>query len=130
MKHDTVMRFVRYQSVSFGAFLVDLAVLALLMFALNMNYLVATAIGFIASVLFSFFVNRRWAFRKWVHIGRLAIALFVGLTTLCAVLFVTYLGVESIHLPYIEARVGAALIAAIVSYIGDSLFTFEMEPFE
>lgn len=130
MKSETARRFVRYQGVGLASFLVDLIVLAFLMFLLDTNYLLATAVGFTAAVVFSFFINRHWAFRKWVHIGRIAVAAFVGFTTLMIVLFVTWVGVTYIQIPYLEARAGAALIAAVVSYIGDSLFTFEMEPFE
>jgi putative flippase GtrA len=124
------VRFLRYQAVAFSSFLIDLALLSLFLFAFNLNYLVATAFGFMGAVAYAFFVNRIWSFKKWVHTGRLTVALGIGLATLAIVLFVTYLGVETIHLPYFEARVGAALIAAIVSYIGDSIFTFGMKPFE
>lgn len=123
-------RFVRYQGVSLASFFVDLGVIAVLILAFDVNYLVATGIGFLSSVVFAFFINRRWSFRKWVNTWRIGIALSVGFTTLCVVLFVTYLGVTYIHVPYLEARVAAALIAAIVSYIGDSIFTFEIEPFD
>ncbi len=122
-------RFVRYQGASLLGFLLDFSIIFVLIFYANMNYLAATIVGFFAAVLFSFFVNRAWSFRKWVHPGRLAIAFFVGAATLAVVLAVTYIGVEQIKVPYLEARFVAALIAAIVSYIGDSLFTFEMEPF-
>lgn len=127
---DSVRRFVKYQGTGFMGFLIDVSILAVLMFVFEVNYLIATAIGFTAAVVFGFFVNRFWSFRKWVHIGRLAIAVSVGVATLSVVLFFTYLGVETFHAPYLEARFVAALIAAIVSYIGDSLFTFEMQPFE
>ncbi|HVU75912.1 MAG TPA: GtrA family protein [Candidatus Paceibacterota bacterium] len=128
--NPTFVRFLRYQSVAFSSFLIDLAVLSLLLFVFNANYLIATAIGFMASVGYAFFINRLWSFKKWVHTGRIMVSLGVGLGTLFIVLFVTYVGVETIKLPYFEARIGAALIAAVVSYIGDSIFTFEMKPFE
>src|SRR3989338_50309 len=105
----THVQFFKYQAVSFGTFLADLAVIALLMFVFNVNYLVATVLGFLTAVAISF---------------------FFGLGTLCVVVFVTYVGVSQIQLPYIEARIAAALIGAVVSYIGDALFTFEVKPFE
>ena len=123
-------QFIKYQAVSFGTFLADLAVIALLMFVFNVNYLVATVLGFLTAVAISFFVNRMWSFRKWVHTGRVTISLFVGLGTLCVIVFVTYVGVSQIQLPYIEARIAAALIGAVVSYVGDAVFTFEVKPFE
>lgn len=123
-------QFIRYQAVAFSTFLADLAVIAILMFVFNTNYLVATAVGFFTAVLISFFANRAWSFRKWVHAGRIAVSIFVGLGTLSVVLFVTYVGVQTIQAPYIEARIVAALVAAVVSYVGDSIFTFEVEPFE
>jgi putative flippase GtrA len=128
--NPTFVRFLRYQGVAFSSFLVDLAVLTLLLFVFNLNYLVATGLGFMGAVAYAFFVNRRWSFNKWVHTSRLAISLGVGFVTLLVVLFVTYLGVESIHLPYFEARVAAAIIGAVISYIGDSIFTFQMKPFD
>ncbi len=126
----THVQFFKYQAVSFGTFLADLAVIALLMFVFDANYLVATAAGFLTPVAISFIVNRLWSFRKWVHTGRIAVSLFVGLGTLCVVVFVTYVGVAQIQLPYIEARIVAALVAAVVSYIGDAIFTFEVKPCE
>ena len=126
----THTQFLRYQAVSFGTFLADLATIGLLMFVFNINYLLATALGFLTAVAISFFVNRMWSFKKWVHTGRVAVSLFVGLGTLCVVIFVTYVGVSQIQVPYLEARVVAALIAAVTSYIGDSVFTFEVKPFE
>jgi len=96
----------------------------------NVNYLIATALGFLTAVALSFFINRRWSFRKWVHTGRVAVSLFVGLVTLSVVVFVTYVGVSQIEAPYVEARLVAALIGAVVSYVGDALFTFEVKPFE
>src|SRR3989338_9004034 len=122
--------FIKYQAVSFGTFLADLVVIALLMFVFNVNYLIATALGFLTAVALSFFINRRWSFRKWVHTGRVAVSLFVGLVTLSVVVFVTYVGVSQIEAPYVEARLVAALIGAVVSYVGDALFTFEVKPFE
>ena len=127
---QTHAQFVRYQAVAFGTFLADLAVIALLMFVFDVQYLLATALGFFTAVLISFFVNRIWSFRKWVHTGRVAVSLFVGLVTLSVVLFVTYVGVQTIQAPYIEARIAAALVAAVVSYVGDSIFTFEVKPFD
>ncbi len=126
---DIRWQFIRYQVVALGTFFADLAVISILLFVFNVNYLVATAVGFLTAVAIAFFVNRRWSYRKWVHAGRIGISLFVGLGTLCVVLFVTYVGVQTIQVPYLEARVVAALIGAIVSYIGDSVFTFEVEPF-
>jgi putative flippase GtrA len=123
-------RFVRYQVVSLSSFLIDLLALSLCMFAFGLNYLLATAIGFAASVVYAFFLNRAWSFKKWVFTSRIFISFFVGLGTLAVVLFVTYVGVETIRVPYLEARLTAALIAAVVSYIGDSIFTFQMRPFE
>ena len=123
-------QFIKYQAVSFGTFLADLVVIALLMFVFNVNYLIATALGFLTAVALSFFINRRWSFRKWVHTGRVAVSLFVGLVTLSVVVFVTYVGVSQIEAPYVEARLVAALIGAVVSYVGDALFTFEVKPFE
>ena len=127
---QTHAQFIRYQAVSFSTFLADLAVISIVMFVFGGNYLVATVIGFLTSVLISFFVNRMWSFRKWVHTGRVAVSLFVGLGTLCVVIFVTYVGVSQIHVPYLEARLVAALIAAVTSYVGDSIFTFQVKPFE
>lgn len=127
---QTHAQFFRYQAVSFSTFVADLAMIALLMFVFNLNYLIATTGGFLTSVAIAFFVNRMWSFKKWVHTGRIAVSLFVGLCTLAVVLFVTYVGVQTIQVPYIEARIVAALIAAVVSYIGDALFTFEVRPFE
>ncbi|MEK7093549.1 MAG: GtrA family protein [Patescibacteria group bacterium] len=126
----THVQFFKYQAVSFGTFLADLAVIALLMFVFDANYLLATAAGFLTAVAISFFVNRMWSFRKWVHTGRIAVSLFVGLGTLCVVVFVTYVGVSQVQVPYIEARIVAALVAAVVSYVGDAIFTFEVKPFE
>jgi putative flippase GtrA len=128
--NPTFVRFVRYQAVAFSSFLVDLSLLLLFLFAFNLNYLVATGLGFMGAVAYAFFVNRQWSFKKWVHTGRLAVSLGVGLVTLVVVLFVTYLGVETVHLPYFEARIAAAIIGAVISYIGDSIFTFQMKPFE
>ena len=127
--NDTRWQFVRYQIVALGTFFADLAVISLLLFVFNVNYLYATAAGFLTAVAIAFFVNRHWSYRKWVHAGRIGISLFVGLGTLCVVLFVTYVGVQTIQVPYFEARIVAALIAAVVSYVGDSVFTFEVEPF-
>jgi putative flippase GtrA len=123
-------QFIRYQAVGFTTFLADLTVIALSMFVFNANYLVATTAGFLTAVTLSFFINRVWSFQKWVHTGRITVAFFVGLGTLSVVVFVTYVGVSQTHVPYLEARIVAALIAAVVSYIGDSIFTFEVRPFE
>lgn len=127
---NVILRFCRYQAVGAAGFLLDLGILYLLIARLDMNYLVATTIGFLSSVVFGFFFNRAWSFKKWVATGRIAISLGVALASLAVILFVTYICVENIHLPYLEARLSAAIIAAIVSYIGDALLTFQIEPFK
>ena len=48
---QTHAQFIKYQAVSFGTFLADLAVIALLMFVFNVNYLLATVLGFLTAVV-------------------------------------------------------------------------------
>ena len=56
--------YTKYLLVGGGAFALDYGLLLLSHYVLNINLSVSTSIGFISGFLFSFTLNREWAFAK------------------------------------------------------------------
>src|SRR3989344_2703319 len=125
------VRFSRYQLIGLLGFILDLAVLYVLINAAHVQYLIATVIGFVCAVVFSFFVNRIWTYRKWIPTGRgIVLSLIVGATSLMIVMLVTYLGVGYTGAPYFPVRIFAAGLSAVWGYIFESWLTFRIAPFD
>ena len=125
------MRFTRYQVIGLLGFILDLAVLYVLINVAHVQYLLATVIGFACAVVFSFFINRVWTYKKWIPTGRgIVLSLIVGATSLMIVILVTYLGVGYAGAPYFPVRIGAAGLSAVWGYIFESWLTFRIAPFD
>ncbi|MDO8514484.1 MAG: GtrA family protein [bacterium] len=125
-----IRRMFRYAVASITFFVLDLLVVFVLTGFFHAYYVASVVIGFTTTTVALFFANRTWTFGKNVHPLRAIYAVLVAVTTLGIVTGLTYLGVEYFGLYYIVARVVAAWFGLAWSYLGDSLFTFEVRPLE
>lgn len=119
----------RYSGVGILTFVADLLIVYLLL-ALGVYYVAATVIGFILAMIAAFFLNRAWTFHTHTRSWRIIFAMGVALVSLLIVSWCTYWGVEYLFVHYLPARIIAALVASVWSYVGDSIVTFQIEPFE
>ena len=96
----------------------------------GVQYLVATALGFLFQTIIAFFANKEWTFHKQ-HLRTLR-GLTITTTVQLSALFIavagTAIGVEILGLSFFLSRILAALIAGFWGYIMDSRFTFGISP--
>ena len=95
---------------------------------IGVQYLVATAVGFMVHVVLEFFINRRWTFERLdlKTIPGLVRALCVQVSALIVVPLSTKFGVELAHLDFVYARGSAVVTSAVWCYVLDHLFTFRV----
>lgn len=96
---------------------------------LHLYYLAATAMAYIASVLFSYITNRIWVFESKVH-GAKGIAAEMGKfflsrgATFLLDLLCMFLGVDLLHINDKLMKLLANIIVIIVNYVLSKLFIF------
>jgi dolichol-phosphate mannosyltransferase len=120
-----------YQLVRFGAvgasgYVVNLAVFALAVHGIGLNYLVAAVLAFLVALTNNFVWNRHWTFdARAGHAGFQAFRFFVvSLSAFALNLVVLYLLVEGAGLGKVPAQAIAIVLATPVSFIGNKLWSF------
>jgi putative flippase GtrA len=123
------MRFIRFNAVGVIGFVVQLAVLTILLRA-GAHYLVATAIAVEAAVLHNFAWHDRWTWRDRpapgsVRLGRLGrFHLLNGLVSLVGNLAIMRLLVGTFGVPTLPANLLAVLVCAAVNYATSDRLVF------
>jgi putative flippase GtrA len=123
------MRFLRFNAVGVIGFVVQLAVLALLLRA-DLHYLAATVVAVEAAVLHNFAWHERWTWRDrpasgTARLGRLGrFHMLNGLVSLVGNLAVMRLLVGTLGMLPLPANVIAVLACALVNYAASDRIVF------
>jgi putative flippase GtrA len=123
------VRFVRFNAVGVLGFLVQLAVLALLIRG-GLHYLPATALAVESAVLHNFLWHERWTWRDRPATARMRLArlwrfqLLNGIVSLAGNLLLMRILVGRAGLPPLAANVIAVLACAAVNYLGADRLVF------
>lgn len=125
-------RFLRFNVVGVAGFVLQLGVLALLVY-LGAHYLVATAVAVEAAVLHNFFWHERWTWRDRPADGRSRLGrlwrfhALNGAVSLAGNLVLMRFLVGTFGLPPIPANLAAVLACAIVNFFASDRAVFRAE---
>ena len=123
------MRFLRFNGVGVAGFVLQLAVLTLLLY-LGVHYLIATALAVETAVLHNFFWHERWTWKDRPAAGRSRLARLFrfhalnGSVSLVGNVLLMRLLVGTLGLPPIMANVIAVLVCALINYFGSDRLVF------
>jgi dolichol-phosphate mannosyltransferase len=122
------LQFVRFAAVGASGYAVNLAVFALCVHGLGIDYRVSSVIAFVVSVTNNFWWNRHWTFgAKHEHYAQQAVRFFAvslvafGFTYVVLVALVSGTGLEKVI-----AQAIAVAAATPLSFIGQKLWSFRV----
>lgn len=124
-----LIQFVKFGIVGVSNTLLFLAVYTLLVEALGVWYLAASAIGFVVGAVNGFLLNRRWTFRghvgdaltpvRWGVVQSGGLLLNLGLVALC----VSGLGMDEL-----VGQAIAIAVVVVVTFVANRAWTFRAHP--
>lgn len=120
-----VRRLLRYAVAGSASALTHLGVTALLVEAAAIRPVIASTIGFVASIVVSYVLQRRWVFHSQVS-NRLAVPRFLTVTAIGFLLNATILwvGTEMLDVHYAPVQLVALVAIPVSNYLLNSLWTF------
>lgn len=125
---DIAFRLGRYFLSGLATFIIDVAILFVLIEWFKVYYLFAAGVAFVIAITMNYFVNRKWTFTETkTHLAHAYLAFMaVAVLGLClTILFLAFL-VEILHFHYITARIMAAIFIGLWTFILNSLLTFKV----
>ena len=120
------MQLVRFGLVGAIGFVVNLAVYALFVHAVGVDYRIAAVVAWVVAVLNNFVFNRHWTFDARDGIARFQAMRFVVVSLVafgCSLLLLTLL-VESAGLAKVPAQALAVAAATPLNFLGNKLWSF------
>lgn len=124
-----LMQFVKFGIVGISNTLLALTIYTVLVEVVDVWYLAASAIGFVAGAVNGFLLNRRWTFAghkgdaltpvRWGVVQSCGLLLNLGLVALC---------VESLGLGKLLGQVVAISIVVVVTFVANRAWTFRSHP--
>jgi putative flippase GtrA len=120
-----VRRLLRYAVAGGASALTHLGLTALLVEAAGTRPVVASTIGFVASIAVSYLLQRRFVFHSQVP-NRLAVPRFLTVTAVGFVLnaSIVWVGTEVLHVHYAPVQLVALVAIPVSNYLLNSLWTF------
>jgi dolichol-phosphate mannosyltransferase len=120
------VQLIKFGAVGFSGYVLNLAVFALMVEAVGINYRVAAVIAFVVAVTNNFIWNRHWTFKAGEgHAGFQAVRfLVVSLIALGFNLLVLELLVAVLDVSEIPAQAVAVVAATPLNFIGNKLWSF------
>ena len=117
---------VRFATVGASGYVVNLAVFALCVHVLSIDYRLAALAAFLVAVTNNFVWNRHWTFKaRQGHAGHQSLRFFaVSLAAFCFNLVALELLVSVAGLPEVPAQAIAIVVATPVSFAGNKLWSF------
>ena len=117
---------VRFGAVGATGYFVNLAVFALCVHALGIDYRVAAVIAWVVSVLNNFWLNRHWTFgAKQTHPVRQGVRFFaVSLVVFGFSYVVLVVLVSGVGLPKVVAQAIAIAAGTPLNFVGQKLWSF------
>lgn len=93
---------------------------------LNVYYVTANIIGYMAGVINSFFWNSSWVFKKSKKdLNLLVKFVIVNLITLAITSFVLYIGADKLNISKYVAQIISTIIGILFNYTLNKLWTFK-----
>ena len=125
-KPSNWLQLVRFGTVGASGYVVNLAVFALLVHAVGVDYRVAAGVAFVVALTNNFVWNRKWTFRaRDGHAGfQAARFCVVSLAAFGFNLVVLSILVGAVGVPKVPAQALAIAAATPLSFIGNKLWSF------
>jgi putative flippase GtrA len=123
-----IKRFVKYSSIGFGTFILDLALLWFMVEILKLNYLIATGIAFFIAVSINYLISRKVVFNLTKTSFLTAYVRFLSVAGLGVLLTVSGVALLSAALGvhYLLARVLTAGGVGIFNYTINLYYNFKV----
>ena len=124
-----LIQFVKFGIVGISNTLLTFIVYTLLLKVFGVNYLLASAIGFIAGATNGFLLNRRWTFRD--HVGDALTPVRWGIVQTGGLAIdevLLYLLVHDAHLDKLLAQALATVVVTITTFFANRAWTFRVHP--
>ena len=120
------LQFIRFGIVGASGYVLNLAVYALCVHPLGIDYRFSAALAFVAAVTNNFWWNRHWTFKATAGRARFQAARFlvVSLAAFGLGLVLLQFLVEVASLPKVPAQAIAVLLAMPANFLGNRLWTF------
>ena len=120
-----VRRLLRYAVAGGASALTHLGITALLVEVAAVRPVVASTIGFVASIAVSYLLQRRWVFHSQVA-NRLALPRFLTVTAIGFLLngSILWIGTEVLDVHYAPVQLVALVAIPVSNYVLNSLWTF------
>ncbi len=127
MHHQDLRRFVRFSTVGFGTFLLDLGLLGLLVRA-GVHYLPAAAAAFLAAVSLHYIISRHIVFPGTTRGVRAGYGIFLGIAVGSLLLITGSLAVlvGMLGLPLLSSRVLIAAVAGVWNFLMNAHVNFRI----
>lgn len=121
-------RFVRNALVSLPTFLLDLALLYLLVRRAHLPYLAGTLVAFFVSNVLGYLLSRRFVFEETTRpLGSgLVYFLIIAMLSAAGLTPLMWLFVTGLHLELIWSRIAAACIVGTAGYLLNLIFNFRI----
>lgn len=119
------IQFIKFGIVGLGNTFITFIVYFILV-KLNVYYVTANIIGYMAGVINSFFWNSSWVFKKpQRNLSLLIKFVIVNLITLAITSFILYIGVDRLNISKYVAQIISTLIGIMFNYTLNKLWTFK-----
>jgi putative flippase GtrA len=130
-KPSNWLQLVRFGLVGGVGFVVNVAVYALFVHGVGLEYRAASVVAWLVAVINNFVLNRHWTFdardRGRAHHQAMRFLLVSLLAEVVSLLLLT-LFVETAHLPKVPAQALAVAASMPFNFLGNKLWTFKSGP--
>jgi len=126
--NKALSRFLKYFSIGFSTFLLDLFLLYFLTDILLINYLISTALSFIVSVSIHYYFIRKFVFSRTTRELKTGYYIFITVTVIGLLMVVALMAlfVEKLNFDFLIARIIIAGIVGSYNYLMNLFFTFKV----
>ncbi|MBP1308130.1 putative flippase GtrA [Paenibacillus sp. 1182] len=122
---NNLLQFLKYGFVGAFGTLIHTSTIILLVEKLNFEPIFSSFIGFIFSLVISYFINRQWTFSTSGKGGKILVKYtLVSLTGLVLNLSIMYVIVYAFHFSYLLGQFFALIIVPIFNFILNKYWTF------
>jgi len=122
----------KYFIIGFLCFLIDISILYVLLELKIINYILASAIGYLTGSTINYWLSINWVFKKrnLIKYWKVEFTFFIIIEVIALLLMSSslYLLREFLHLNVFIAKIIATIIAAIFNYLSKYRFLFSYHP--
>jgi putative flippase GtrA len=126
-KNNLIKKFTKYFIVGIIGTVTHLSVLIVLVEFFKYNYILGSTIGFVLTVVISYYLNYIWTFRsREKHTKSLPRYIIVSIIGLCLNTCIMFLAVNVFGLWYLIGQAITVLIIPVTNFILNSYWSFKL----